>query len=369
MRRTLLYLVLLTLTGCAATAEQPAPTAPPSATAAIIAAAPNSPTAAPSAMPHLAPTATTRPSATARPTLTATPAPTADPWASYRQWTMAGLRSRSYGAGEIEMVAIMERLPTFTRWLVAYPSDGLRITAMLNVPSGAGPFPVVILSHGYYPIDVYQTGNGTKLAADYLAQRGFLTLSPDFRSHAGSDDAPNPFRAGHVIDLLNAIPLAQRLPSAQPGKVGLWGHSNGGAITAKALVLSDQIAAAVVYSPASLNITEDYWFRVERATQRGGVIDPIEWPVTPDEAPALYTALSPLPELARAAAPVQIHYGTADETVPRTWPQALYDGLVTAGKPVELFLYPGQPHSLQGQPNLLYLSRIAEFYRAHLAVP
>ena len=37
---------------------------------------------------------------------------------------------------------------------------------MLNRPKGDGPFPVVILNHGYYPLDVYQTGNGSKLAAD-----------------------------------------------------------------------------------------------------------------------------------------------------------------------------------------------------------
>src|SRR5580765_6927283 len=73
---------------------------------------------------------------------------------------------------------------------------------MLNQPKGDGPFPVVILNHSYYPLDVYQTGNGSKQAADYLAARGFLTLAPDFRSHAGSDDAPNLFRAGHVIDTL-----------------------------------------------------------------------------------------------------------------------------------------------------------------------
>src|SRR3954451_4412210 len=164
---------------------------------------------------------------------------------------------------------------------------------MLNLPKGAGPFPVVILNHGYYPLDVYQTGNGSKLAADYLANRGFLTLAPDFRSHTGSDDAPNLFRAGHVIDTLNLIPLAQKLPEAHPGKVGMWGHSNGGAITAKAIVISDQIAAAVIYSPASSNIVEDYQFRVARSRARAGQPLPrggiasvaIEFPVTPEQAP------------------------------------------------------------------------------------
>ncbi len=298
------------------------------------------------------------------------------PWAEYAPYTIEALRNRSYGQGEIEIVRVMEETPNFTRYLFAYPSDGLRITGMLNRPHGDGPFPVVILNHGYYPLDVYQTGNGTKLAADYLANRGFMTLSPDFRSHAGSDDAVNYFRAGHVIDTLNLIPLAQKLPSAQPGKVGMWGHSNGGAVTAKAITISDQIAAAVIYSPASSNITEDYQFRVERsrartgqpAGNRTGVIDTIakEFPVTPEQAPDLYERLSPLPYLKYVQAPVQIHWGSADETVPRKWPGDLLAGLQAAGKQVEYFEYPGQPHSFQGQGNQLYLQRIAEFFTQQL---
>ena len=286
----------------------------------------------------------------------------ADPWAKYAPYTIIGLRARTYGGGAIEIVRVLEETPSFTRYLFAYPSDGLRITGMLNRPKGNGPFPVVILNHGYYPLDVYKTGDGTRLAADYLAARGFLTLSPDFRSHAGSDDAPNLFRAGHVIDALNLIPLAQQLPSARAGKVGMWGHSNGGAITAKAIVVSQQIGAAVIYAPASSNIEEDYWFRVGRARSRGRGIDRVEWPVAPAEAPDLYQRLSPLPYLQYVSAPVQIHWGTADTTVPFKWPDDLRDGLEAAKKPVTMFAYRGQPHSFRGSANQLYLRRTAEFF-------
>lgn len=296
----------------------------------------------------------------------APPTPTTDPFAAYAAVTIDGLRARSYGEGQIEIMHVLEETPSFTRYLFAYPSDGLRITGMLNRPKGDGPFPVVILNHGYYPLDVYQTGDGTKLAADYLASSGFLTLSPDFRSHAGSDDAPNLFRTGHVIDTLNLIPLAQQLPNARPGEVGMWGHSNGGAITAKAITVSDQIGAALIYAPASSNIVEDYWFRVERAASRGQQIDPLDWPVPPDQGSDLYERLSPLPYLQYVQAPVQIHWGTADEIVPRKWPEDLYTGLIAAGKDVEWFEYAGQPHSFWGEANQLYLERMEAFFRQHI---
>ena len=358
MRQIVLLALLIALIACGETL-QPSPVASgPTTTAGPI------PSPIPSQMPSPSipiPTAAPPP-ATTTPSPVPEPTATVDPWEAYEQFTITGLRSRSYGSGEIEIVGVMEETASFTRYLIAYPSDGLRITGMLNQPHGDGPFPVVILNHGYYPLDVYVTGNGTKLAADYLANRGFLTISPDFRSHADSDDAPNQFRAGHVIDALNLIPLAQRLPQAQPGPVGMWGHSNGGAITAKVMVVTDQLAGAVIYAPASSNIVEDYWFRVERAQSRGGVIDPVDWPVKPEEGPDLYERLSPLGYLEFVNAPVLIHYGTADETVPFNWPDDLRAALEAAGKTVTMEVYEGQPHSFQGEANQRYLQMTADFF-------
>jgi uncharacterized protein len=366
-----LLLALMDMSACSTAPEEQAAIAP---TQPIIQANAVPPTEIVQATATTPPTAIPTTVPTTIPTATVPPSPTPDPWAQYEPFTIEALRARSYGEGGIEIVGTLEQTSNFTRYLIAYKSDGLRITGMMNLPKGEGPFPVVILNHGYYPLDVYQTGNGSKLAADYLANRGFLTLSPDFRSHAGSDDAPNMFRAGHVIDVLNLIPLAQKLPQAQPGQVGMWGHSNGGAITAKAITVSDQIAAAVIYSPASSNIVEDYHFRADRSGRRApsstarGTISRVmvEFPVTPDQAPELYERLSPLPYLKYVSAPIQIHWGSADQTVPYKWPGDLLTGLQDAGKQVEYFEYQGQPHSLTGAANQLYLQRIADFFFQHL---
>ena len=178
-------LSLLVACGSAATVL-PSPEPTPQPATAVAAAEPTAviPSSVPPSATAVPPTATSLPAATAVPP-TSTPAPTADPYAELAQYTIEGLRNRSYGSGAIEIVSVLEETPNFTRYLFAYPSDGLRITGMLNRPRGDGPFPVVILNHGYYPLDAYQTGNGTQRAADYLAARGYLTLAPDFRSHAG----------------------------------------------------------------------------------------------------------------------------------------------------------------------------------------
>ncbi|MBC8075092.1 MAG: alpha/beta fold hydrolase, partial [Chloroflexales bacterium] len=352
------------------TTPPPAPTVAASTPTAVALAAPTASIAAPTASPEPPPT-------TAPPTSTpAPPTPTVDPYAELAPLTIDGLRARSFGQGSIEIVRELERTPAFTRYLFAYASDGLRITGMLNQPNGAGPFPPVILNHGYYPLDAYETGNGTLRAADYLAARGFLTLAPDFRSHAASDDAPNVFRAGHVIDTLNLIPLAQRLPAALPGKVLLWGHSNGGAVAAKVIAVSDQVAAALIYAPASLNIVEDYRFRQERWARRAGqppgrrqgVVDrlEIEFPLTPEQAPDLYSRLSPLGYARYVSARVQIIWGDQDETVPRKWPEDLYTALRDAGADVNFAVYPGQPHSFDAAGNAAYLPQMAQFFNESL---
>lgn len=353
--------------GAVAVLEQPADA--DTAEAAEDTAVPPTATEAPPTDTPVPPTATNTPEPTATPAPTNTPAPptaTPDPYPELSQFTIEGLRSRSYGGGQIEIVSVMEETPNFTRYLFAYPSDGLRITGMLNQPRGEGPFPVVILNHGWYPLDVYQTGNGTQLAADYLANNGFLTLSPDYRNHAASDDAPNVFRAGHVIDTLNLIPLVEQLPTAQPGKIAMWGHSNGGAITAKVIAVSDQIAAALIYAPASSNIVEDYLFRVERTAMRGQEINRVNWPVLPEEAPDLYERLSPLNYANYVTTPVQIIWGSNDEIVPRNWPEDLHISLVEAGKSSEFIVYPGQLHSFNAAGNGQYLPAMVDFFRFHL---
>lgn len=290
------------------------------------------------------------------------------PFARYERYTIEGLRGREYGAeGGIKVLQVLEENAYFTRYLISYPSDGLTITGFMNVPVGEGPFPVVVASHGYQPLDTYVTGDGSRLASDYFATSGFLVLSPDFRSHAGSDDAPNVFRTGHVVEALNLAALGLKLPRAAGEKVGLWGHSNGGAVTAKAMTVApDLVGAAVVYAPASSNLAEDYYFKAERRASRGEGVDTAEWPVQPEEAPDLYGRLSPLPYLRYVEAPVQIHWGTNDDTVPYKWPGDLLDGLNAAGKDVTYFEYPGQPHSFQGSDNDLYLQRSTDFFAQSL---
>ncbi len=270
----------------------------------------------------------------------------------------------------------MEEAANFTRYLIAYQSDGLRITGMMNRPRGDGPFPVVILNHGYYPLDVYQTGNGSKTAADYLANRGFLAIAPDLRSHAGSDDALNLYRADHADRRAEPDPAgaaAARGPARQGRDLGPQqrrrDHRQGDRRQRPDRGGGDLFAGLVEYR-RGLPVSGRAAARPRRPAAR-----PAQRRARPAHGRVPGAARArPRPLRAALAAelpeyvdtPVQIHWGSNDETVPYKWPGDLLDGLRAAGKDVEYFEYEGQPHSFTGASNQLYLRRIAEFYAQKL---
>lgn len=368
VRLILLISVLLTVTACSQPAQpEIAASSSPVAAQPVVA-------AAPTATASAAPTATSQPTMTATPGPTATateipatatpspapPTPTADPVAGL---TIPDLRTRRFGDGEITIGEVWLRGDGYTSYRISYPVDGLRLTGLLHVPAGAGPFPVIIANRGTIARDIYQPGMDSRAFSDLMARNGYLVVAPDFRGYAGGDDGPNQFYTGYYTDVLGLIPLAQKLPMARPGKVGMWGHSRGGSATVAALTISDQIAAAVVYAPAPADLAEDY---ARRLRQSGGNPGRGTWPFPPEQNPEAYQRVSPINYFDAVSAPVLLHHGTADTTVDESASVAIAERLRASGKDVTLYLYEGSGHALQGAAYNLYAERTLEFFRTHL---
>lgn len=362
---------LLLLSSCAqAIDEAPTPVsrrleAPTVGTPSAPGAAPtvSLPTSAPAAaMTGSPPTATPTRTATAVPTATPLPTatPTPDPVAGL---TIPDLRARSYGGGAISIGEVYHRGPGYTTYRISYPADGLRLTGLLHVPDGEGPFPLIIANRGHIDPERYQPGMDSRAFSDFMARRGYLVVAPDYRGYGVAAAGPNPFYTGYYADVLNLIPLAQALPMARPGKVGMWGHSRGASITVAALTITDQIAAAVVYAPAPADLAQDY---ERRRRQSGNNPGSDTWPFPPDQNPAAYQRVSPINYLHWVTAPVMVHHGTADPVVDSSASVAIAEGLRAAGKDVTLHLYEGGGHTLHGAAERLYFERTLAFFQAHL---
>ena len=52
----------------------------------------------------------------------------------------------------------------------------------MNVPSGKGRFPVVVLLHGHIDEDLDVTGQGMRREQDALARNGYVASHVDYRS-------------------------------------------------------------------------------------------------------------------------------------------------------------------------------------------
>ena len=280
-------------------------------------------------------------------------------------YTIAGMRDGNYPGGEIQIANLQEENEYYRRYYFVYPSDGLTISGVMNVPRGGGPFPVLILLHGYFQRDQYYTGADTWQAADFFARNGYLAIAPDYRSWGSSDSGYSLFHTGLVADVLNLISSLPSLPQADPGRVGLLGHSMGGGIATKVLVLDDRVSAAVLHAPNSADDADliGRWgpgCLPGQSEAAGDKCNPGEVisPDLPDELLETYLEaagdaqflrlVAPINYLEAVNAPVQIHIGEEDgETLlhtPPEWSQKLHEALQATGAEVEFFSYPDQGH-------------------------
>lgn len=379
MAAPLLLLALLVL-GCTI-----GPVAPPEGAAAALAQATGAALTTPSGAPGTAPPGPT-PAATASPPpspppATSTPAPTptpvnlpvpqgtaAAPEDPGDQRTIAGLRARPYEGGPIEIVRTLATTPAYTSYLITYPSDGLRVTGYLNVPQGNGPFPVLLINHGYVNPAGYVpvASNYTKREGDYLAARGYLTAGSDYRGHGNSPGtaAGAHLDTAYVIDALNLLSALKTLPQADTGRLGVWGHSNGGSIAERMMVVSKDVDATVIWAGVSADAVDAWLYLRDWIRRPEGELR--ERYGHPDEAPDLYRRMSARQYLADVVGPVQIHHGTADTAVPYAHAVSLDRALSGAGKPHELLTYPGAPHNWAGATWDLAIGRTLAFFDAHV---
>jgi dipeptidyl aminopeptidase/acylaminoacyl peptidase len=300
-------------------------------------------------------------------------------------YTIDGLQGHDFRSGDIHIRSTLEDENEFyTSYLIDYPSDGLTITGVMQIPVGEGPFPVIIMNHGFFARSVYHSGDGTDRASPYLAEHGYITIASDYRSWGDSDIGYSFFYSGLTIDVMNLLNAISSIPQADPSRIGMWGHSMGGGVTMKVLTIDSRIKAAVLYSPVSADDADiiNRWgigcFGDIAAGEK--IIGCNSSDVIPDDLPREWRdayrfaatdsdtlkEISPFYHLDYIMAPIQIHYGTEDgkaiSGTPPEWSRKLNQGLLDAGKQVQLFQYEGERHSFIGQAWFDFMGRTLRFF-------
>ena len=92
------------------------------------------------------------------------------------------------------------------------------------MPEGEGPFPTVVLAHGYIDPAVYVNGQGMTRERAWFGDRGYVALHVDYRGHAGSDPDRSgglDMRMGYTEDVINAVHALDGRLRGQPAEHGL----------------------------------------------------------------------------------------------------------------------------------------------------
>jgi len=331
----------------------------------------------------LPPAASATPSVKPPATVTSTPSPapsaTAIPTATLHPLTIESMRLREYPGSEVTREQELEPGANYDRFRASYYSEGLKIYGLLTVPRGepaAEGWPVIVFNHGYIPPDEYRTTERYVAYVDNLARHGYIVFRPDYRGHDQSEGVASGAYGSpdYVTDVLNAVAAMRRLPEADPKRIGMWGHSMGGYITLRSMVIDPELRAGVIWAGV-VGSYPDMLYRWRRTPTpgpdgtpfpargwRGGLSEAYG---PPEQNPGFWDSISANAFLEDLSGPVQLHHGTADSSVPYAFSETLAQQIEQAGGLVELYLYPGADHNLS-QPFSLAMQRTIDFFDEHL---
>jgi len=355
MKQLLLLILLLSLlTGCLPALDvvpTPTPTTPaPTATA----------------------TSTLPPSLTPTGTLSPTPTPIPDPM------TIQSMRAGSYPGSDIVVERELDRGANYRRYYAWYESEGLKIYGLLTIPDGempSGGWPAIVFNHGYIPPNVYRTTERYINYVDRIARAGYVLYRIDYRGHDRSEGEANGAYGNpdYTIDVLNAVASLKKHPQVNPDKIGMWGHSMGGYLTLRSMVITDDVKVGVIWAGVVASYPDLIynWRRRGPFTPspssrgRGWRTRWIETYGTPEENPEFWAAVSSNSYVADLSGPLQLHHGTEDEDVPLAFSIRLAEEVRTVGGIADLYTYEGDNHNISRYFTTA-MDRTIAFFDQHL---
>jgi dipeptidyl aminopeptidase/acylaminoacyl peptidase len=248
-------------------------------------------------------------------------------------------------------------------------SDGLEIPAYLTVPQGkeAKNLPVVVLVHGgpKGPRDYW----GYDSEAQFLSNRGYAVLQPNFRSSGGYGKEflnAGDLQWGKLMqdDITWGVKHLIEEGIADPERVAIMGASYGGYATLAGLAFTPDLYACGVDIVGPSNIftllesIPAYW-EAGRAFLYGMVGDP-----ETEEGKALIEAASPLFSADKIEKPLLIIQGANDPRVAKAEADQIVIALRDKGKPVSYLLADDEGHGFAKPVNRMAMYAETEKFLA-----
>ena len=252
---------------------------------------------------------------------------------------------------------------------VTYPSsDGLQVPAYLTLPKGVAPknLPAIVFPHGG---PWARDGWGYNPFAQFLANRGYAVLMPNFRGSTGYGkkflDAGNKQWGDKMQDDVTwGVKYLVAQGIADPKRVGIMGGSYGGYATLAGVAFTPDVYAAAVsiVGPSNLiTLMESippYWeaARKQFAVRMGDT-------TTPDGRKQLERQ-SPLNSASKIQTPLMVIQGANDPRVNKRESDQIVVALRDRGFPVEYIVAPDEGHGFARPINNMSTYAAAEKFLA-----
>ncbi len=246
---------------------------------------------------------------------------------------------------------------------------GLDIEAWLLRPADFDPdrrYPLVLDvhggPHGYH-------GYAFNAVQQCLATHGFLVLCVNPRGSATygrrfAEAVIGDWGGEDAHDLLTVLDAVSARPAVDETRIGIWGYSYGGYMTAWMIGQTDRFRAAVCGAPC-FNLVSMYG-----TSDIGHVFGDIQFGGPPAGDPEWYRQHSPSTFAHRTRTPTLIVHGEADDRCPIGQGEEMFVALAKAGCEVEFVRYPDGSHLFLrvGPPRHRadVVRRILEWFQAHL---
>jgi dipeptidyl aminopeptidase/acylaminoacyl peptidase len=230
--------------------------------------------------------------------------------------------------------------------IILKAADGTSIHAQLFIDrSVQGKRPGLVFMHGgpvrqmllgYHYSDYYINCYAFN---QYLARQGYAVIAVNFRCGTGygrdfrrtKDQGPR--GAGEYQDVVAAGKYLQTLAEVDASKIGLWGGSYGGYLTAMGLSRNPELFKAGV----DIHGVHDWAFRARDFSPGGG------WGIGKNDMDLAYKS-SPSSDISRWTAPVMMIHGDDDRNVAFQETTDLATKLREKNVPVEILVLPDEVH-------------------------
>lgn len=238
---------------------------------------------------------------------------------------------------------LAKRRPAVTRD-VSWMSDGVEIHGMLVLPpgeDGSRPLPTIVRLHGG---PVYQFSHEFMLDWQIYAAHGYAVFAPNPRgsSGRGADFAQAQMAKWGTVDVDDVRRGIDKLVAQgviDPDRIGVGGWSYGGILT-DYMIASDPRIKAAVSGAGMGNFLGG--FGVDQYAR-----DYLLELGAPWDRPEFWLRLSyPFFNAPKIKTPTLFLCAQADDNVPCSGGQQMYQALRTLGVPSRLVIYPGENHGL-----------------------